>query len=146
MGGEESGGLASRGHIPERDGVFNGLLLLEAVAVSGKSLPDLFAEIEALTGFRHFYGRNDLQLTVGQQPDTLSAQVGTLSELARHQVLSVNRKDGVKLLLSGDAFAMFRFSGTEPVVRVYVEAQSLGEQEKILAAATAIVAGESLTG
>ena len=146
MGGEESGGLASRGHIPERDGIFNGLLLLEAVAVSGKSLPDLFAEIEALTGFRHFYGRNDLQLTAGQQPDTLSAQVGTLSELAGHQVLSVNRKDGVKLLLSGDAFAMFRFSGTEPVVRVYVEAQSLGEQEKILAAATAIVAGESLTG
>ena len=141
MGGEESGGLASRGHIPERDGVFNGLLLLEAVAVSGKSLPELFAEIEALTGFRHFYGRNDLQLTAGQDRDTLSAQVGTLSELAGHQVLSVNRKDGVKLLLSGDAFAMFRFSGTEPVVRVYVEAQSAGEQAKILAAATAIVTG-----
>ncbi len=141
MGGEESGGLASRGHIPERDGIFNGLLLLEAVAVSGKSLPELFAEIEALTHFRHFYGRNDLQLTAGQQPDTLSAQVGTLRELAGHQVLSVNRKDGVKLLLSGDAFAMFRFSGTEPVVRVYVEAQSAGEQEKILAAATAIVTG-----
>ena len=64
-----------------------------------------------------------------------------IGELAGHQVLSVNRKDGVKLLLSGDAFAMFRFSGTEPVVRVYVEAQSLGEQEKILAAATAIVTG-----
>ena len=49
----------------------------------------------------------------------LSAQVCTLSELAGHQVLSVNRKDGVKLLMSGDAFAMFRFSGTEPYARAY---------------------------
>ncbi|WP_424951099.1 phosphoglucomutase/phosphomannomutase family protein [Deinococcus sp.] len=139
MGGEESGGLASRGHIPERDGVFNGLLLLEAVAVSGRSLPELFAEIEDLTGFRHFYGRNDLHLRAGQSRETLSAQVSGLRELAGHQVLRVNSRDGVKLLLSQGAFAMFRFSGTEPVVRVYVEAQSEAEQTKILEAATAIV-------
>jgi phosphomannomutase len=125
MGGEESGGLASRGHIPERDGIFNGLLLLEAVAVSGKSLPELFAEIEELTGFRHFYGRNDLRLQPGQSQETLRTLVGSLTQLAGHQVESVNEKDGVKLLLSESAFAMFRFSGTEPVVRVYVEAQSL---------------------
>lgn len=139
MGGEESGGLASRGHIPERDGIFNGLLLLEAVALSGRSLPELFAEIEELTGFRHFYGRNDLQLTPGQSREALSVQVSGLSELAKHRVLSVNSRDGVKLLLSKDAFAMFRFSGTEPVVRVYVEAQSAAEQQEILAAATGIV-------
>jgi phosphomannomutase len=139
MGGEESGGLASRGHIPERDGLFNGLLLLEAVAVSGRSLPELFADIEQLTGFRHFYGRNDLQLQAGQSREILSEQVSALSELAGHKVLSVNSKDGVKLLLSDDSFAMFRFSGTEPVVRVYVEAQSEAEQQKILAAATALV-------
>ena len=139
MGGEESGGLASRGHIPERDGVFNGLLLLEAVAVSGRSLPELFAEIEELTGFRHFYGRNDLHLQAGQSRETLGALVGGLSELAGHRVLSVNSKDGVKLLLSGDAFAMFRFSGTEPVVRVYVEAQSEAELQRLLGAATALV-------
>jgi phosphomannomutase len=139
MGGEESGGLASHGHIPERDGIFNGLLLLEAVAVSGKSLPQLFAEIEQLTGFRHFYGRNDLQLQPGQSREGLSAQVSGLKELAGHTVLSVNMKDGVKLLLSQDAFAMFRFSGTEPVVRVYVEAQSEDELQHLLAAATAYV-------
>jgi phosphomannomutase len=139
MGGEESGGLASRGHIPERDGIFNGLLLLEAVAVSGKSLQELFADIEALTGFRHFYGRNDLQLTPGQSREALQVQATRLSEVAGHRVLSVNNKDGVKLMLEGDAFAMFRFSGTEPVVRVYVEAQSAEEQEQILAAATAHV-------
>jgi phosphomannomutase len=141
MGGEESGGLASRGHIPERDGIFNGLLLLEAVAVSGRSLPELFVDIETLTGFRHFYGRNDLQLTPGQSRETLSAQVSALSELAGQRVLSVNNRDGVKLLLAGNAFAMFRFSGTEPVVRVYVEAQSDLRQQEILTAATAIVAG-----
>ncbi|WP_425148385.1 phosphoglucomutase/phosphomannomutase family protein [Deinococcus sp.] len=139
MGGEESGGLASRGHIPERDGIFNGLLLLEAVAVSGKSLQVLFAELEELTGFRHFYGRNDLQLQPGQSREALSAQVGNLTELAGHKVQSVVTKDGIKLMLSDDAFAMFRFSGTEPVVRVYVEAQSAGEQERILATATSLV-------
>ena len=139
MGGEESGGLASIGHIPERDGIFNGLLLLEAVALSGKSLPELFAQIEDLTGFRHFYGRNDLQLQPGQSREALSALVENLKELAGHRVEQVVTKDGVKLLLSGDAFAMFRFSGTEPVVRVYVEAQSAEQQQHILATATAFV-------
>lgn len=139
MGGEESGGLASLGHIPERDGIFNGLLLLEAVAVSGKSLQELFTEVEELTGFRHFYGRNDLQLQPGQSRETLERQVSGVASLAGHQVLDVNSKDGVKLLLSGDAFAMFRFSGTEPVVRVYVEAQSAKAQQQLLHAATAVV-------
>ncbi|MGY2894924.1 hypothetical protein [Deinococcus sp. UYEF24] len=139
MGGEESGGLASRGHIPERDGIFNGLLLLEAVAVSGRTLPELFAEIEELTGFRHFYGRNDLRLQPGQNQETLRALVGSLTQLAGHQLQGVNEKDGVKLLLSDDAFAMFRFSGTEPVVRVYVEAQSASEQQQILEEATAML-------
>ncbi|GGR08677.1 phosphoglucomutase/phosphomannomutase family protein [Deinococcus ruber] len=139
MGGEESGGLSSRGHIPERDGILNGLLLLEAVASSSKSLTDLFSEIEALTGFRHFYGRNDLQLQPGQSREALKAQIETLTELAGHQVERVVTKDGVKLLLSGDAFAMFRFSGTEPVVRVYVEAQSAEEQQQLLRTATALL-------
>jgi len=139
MGGEESGGLASRGHIPERDGIFNGLLLLEAVATSGRSLPQLFADIETLTGFRHFYGRNDLHLQPGQTREALSAQVSALTELAGRRVLDVNARDGVKLLLEGDAFAMFRFSGTEPVVRVYVEAQSQDEQERILSTATSLI-------
>jgi len=141
MGGEESGGLASRGHIPERDGIYNGLLLLEAVAVSGKSLPELFAEVEALTGFRHFYGRNDLQIPSGQSRESLQQRVRQVTELAGHAVRQVNEKDGVKLLLEADAFAMFRFSGTEPVVRVYVEAQSEQELQRLLAAATAEVQG-----
>ena len=139
MGGEESGGLASRGHIPERDGLYNGLLLLEAVAVSGKPLEVLFAEVEALTGFRHFYGRNDLTLQPGQTPAALSERVSGLTELAGHTVERVNARDGVKLLLSGGAFAMFRFSGTEPVVRVYVEAQSAEDQMHILDTATALI-------
>ncbi|ULH15291.1 phosphoglucomutase/phosphomannomutase family protein [Deinococcus sp. KNUC1210] len=139
MGGEESGGLASRGHIPERDGILNGLLLLEAVASSGQSLPQLFSEIETLTGFRHFYGRNDLQLQLGQSREALKAQIETLTELAGHRVERVVTKDGVKLLLSGDAFAMFRFSGTEPVVRVYVEAQTAEDQQLLLKTATALL-------
>jgi len=137
MGGEESGGLASHGHIPERDGIYNGLLLLEAVAVSGKSLTELFAEVETLTGFRHFYGRNDLQIPSGHSREALQQQLGKMTEFAGRIVQHINNKDGVKLLLEGDAFAMFRFSGTEPVVRVYVEAQSREELQHLLVAATA---------
>ena len=62
IGGEESGGLAVRGHIPERDGLLSSLLLLEAVATSGKSLTTLFAEIEEKTNFKHCYDRADLHL------------------------------------------------------------------------------------
>jgi phosphomannomutase len=139
MGGEESGGLASRGHIPERDGIFNGLLLLEAVAMSGRSLPQLFAEIQEMTGFQHFYGRNDRRLPAGQTWESLQAQVGALHRLGGHQVERINKKDGVKLILSDGAFAMFRCSGTEPLVRVYVEAQSAVAQQQLLKAATALV-------
>lgn len=139
IGGEESGGLAVRGHIPERDGLLNGLLLLEAVALSGKSLDTLFNELEELTGFHHFYGRTDLHLESGQETKELQTQAGKLTQLAGLQVLDVVRIDGVKLLLEGDASVMFRFSGTEPVIRIYVEAQSAALQIQLLAEATAWV-------
>jgi phosphomannomutase len=136
IGGEESGGMASRGHIPERDGLYNSLLLLESVAVSGKGLDQQFADIEALTGFRHFYDRNDLHVSPDFDKAALMARVQGYTELAGHAVEGVVMRDGVKLLLSGGAFAMFRASGTEPVVRIYVEAQSEAEQKAILAEAT----------
>lgn len=136
MAGEESGGLASRGHIPERDGLLNSLLMVEAIAKSGKSLDELFAEIEAEVGFRHHYDRNDLHLSTGFDKNGLMREAKGYREVAGHAVEGVKTTDGVKLLLAGGASAMFRASGTEPVVRVYVEAQTPEDVRAILDEAT----------
>ncbi|WP_420597404.1 phosphoglucomutase/phosphomannomutase family protein [Deinococcus sp.] len=136
IGGEESGGLSSRGHIPERDGLLNSLLLIEAVARSGKSLNELFADIETEVDFKHVYDRADLHLSAGFDKARLLAEAQAYREVAGHSVESINTRDGVKLNLSGGASAMFRASGTEPVVRVYVEAQSEAELRAILDEAT----------
>lgn len=136
IGGEESGGLSSRGHIPERDGLLNSLLLIEAVAMSGKSLDELFAAIEQEVGFKHVYDRNDLHLSAEFDKARLLSEAAAYGELAGHAVEGVNTRDGVKLNLVGGASAMFRASGTEPVVRVYVEAQSAKGVKAILDEAT----------
>ena len=86
MGGEESGGLSSRGHIPERDGLLNSLLMIEAVAASGLSLDDLFAQIEQEVGFRHFYDRNDLHLSAAFDKAALLSAAPTYAEVAGHAV------------------------------------------------------------
>lgn len=139
MGGEESGGMASLGHIPERDGIFNALLMLEAVAVSGKSLGELFAEIESDVGVTHAYDRLDLHLEPSFDKPALMTRLREGGALAERSVLQVNARDGVKWLLEGDAWVMFRASGTEPVVRVYAEAPSLAEVRLILEAGRKLV-------
>lgn len=136
IGGEESGGLSSRGHIPERDGLLNSLLLIEAVAGSGKGLDELFADIEREVGFKHVYDRNDLHLGSGFDKARLLTEAAAYREVAGHAVEEVNTRDGVKLQLAGGASAMFRASGTEPVVRIYVEAQSPEAVRQILEEAT----------
>ena len=141
MGGEESGGLSSRGHIPERDGLLNSLLMIEAMAASGKSLDELFADIEREVGFRHVYDRADLQLSPAFDKAPLMAAAQTYGEMAGHAVMGVKTTDGVKLELEGEASVMFRASGTEPVVRVYVEAQSPEAVAAILGEAVRRVRG-----
>ncbi|CAM3308178.1 phosphoglucomutase/phosphomannomutase family protein [Deinococcus saxicola] len=136
MGGEESGGLSSRGHIPERDGLLNSLLMIEAMVASGRSLPELFADIEAEVGFQHHYDRADLHLSDQFDKAALLSAAQNFTEVAGRAVEGVNTLDGVKLTLSGGASAMFRASGTEPVVRVYVEAQSDSDLRAILDEAT----------
>lgn len=132
IGGEESGGLASRGHIPERDGLLNSLLLIEAVAASGHSLPELFGQIEREVGFRHVYDRADLHLSPRFDGAALMQEAAELRAVAGLGVERVNTADGVKLSLQGGASVMFRASGTEPVVRIYVEAQSDADVRALL--------------
>ena len=132
IGGEESGGMSVLGHIPERDGILNALLMLEAVATSGKSLGELFADIEREVGVTHAYDRYDLHLKASVDKAALMDSLKTGSGIAGHDVLEVQTKDGVKWLLSGQAWVLFRASGTEPVVRVYSEAPTIAEVKQIL--------------
>jgi len=134
IGGEESGGISIKGHIPEGDGVLMGLLVAEMVAVYGMSPEQLMADIMAEIG--HFdYARNDFQV----RPFDKKALVARLTDpapasLAGVPVASVNTRDGVKYLLADDSWLLIRPSGTEPVLRVYAEAHSAESVQSLLAA------------
>ena len=124
IGAEESGGIGVRGHIPERDGVLNSLLFLEAIVASGKTPTELVKEMHREFG-EFYFGRRDLHTEVARG----LALVGTLAtkppaSIARHKVQSVETLDGTKLIFADESWLLFRQSGTEPVLRVYAEATS----------------------
>ncbi len=141
IGGEESGGIGVAGHIPERDGLANSLLLLEAVIRSGSSLQELFARLEAEAAWRHAYDRLDLQLNDTLQEAVKRVLATPPKVLAGREVTSVETLDGYKFNLRGDAWLLFRTSGTEPVLRIYCEAPTADEVAAILQAANAFVEG-----
>lgn len=140
LGGEESGGIGVAGHLPERDGLANALLLLESVLASGQGLAERFRAIEAATGWRHAYDRRDLRLAPGVKEAVLRALEQPPARFAGREVASLERLDGVKLNLAGQAWLMFRASGTEPLLRLYCEAASPSEVEALLDGAEAFVA------
>jgi len=123
VGGEESGGFAMRGHIPERDPALVSLLLLECMAMTGKSLGALVREMESEHG-PHRYGRVDLRLATLADRDRVVSQV-TMSppdRLLDRPVRQVDTLDGVKLIRADQSWVMLRASGTEPLLRIYAEA------------------------
>ncbi len=125
IGGEESGGISIKGHIPEGDGILMGLLIVEMVAAYGKPLRELVADLLAEVGPAH-YARRDLRL---KRPVAKSEMVERLTSqaparLGGHKVKEVNNRDGVKYILDDDSWLLIRPSGTEPVLRVYAEGRS----------------------
>ena len=146
IGGEESGGIGVAGHLPERDGVANALLLLEAMARRQAPLSDIFAELEAEAGWRHAYDRRDLHLDPARREQLTRTLEDPPKVVAGRAVSSVERLDGVKLNLEGQAWLLFRASGTEPVLRIYCEAPSLAEVQEILGAAGRVATGEMASG
>lgn len=142
IGGEESGGIGVDGHIPERDGIANGLLLLEAIAKSGVGLAERFAELEREAGWRHAYDRLDLRLTGDEaKRRALAALEGPPPTIGGRPVTSVERLDGIKLNLADDAWVLVRASGTEPLLRVYCEGPDEAAVAGILSAARRLVEG-----
>jgi phosphomannomutase len=141
IAGEESGGIGVRGHVPERDGILAGLLLLEAEALAGEPLAARFAALEAEADWRHAYERVDLRLDgPGLAARVAEALARDPASFAGNDVTSVERLDGVKLNLAGHRWVLFRPSGTEPVLRLYVEGPGDDAVAGLVAAARAFVA------
>ncbi len=140
VGGEESGGIGVHGHIPERDGLANALLLLESEVASGEPLAERFARIERETGVRHAYDRVDLKLAGQGLVERVMARLAEpQSRYAGLAVTGVERLDGVKLNLEDGSWVLFRASGTEPLLRLYSEAPDEASVERNLRAAVALV-------
>ena len=134
IGGEESGGIAIKGHIPERDGIWMGLVIFEYMAKSGKSLETLIEEIYDLVG-EFKYWRDDLHLKEAlKQSIVEKCNSGEYTSFGEYKVQYVDTTDGYKFVLSDDEWLMIRPSGTEPVLRCYAEAKDLESAKSILAA------------
>ena len=133
IGGEESGGLSIGGHIPEKDGILAGLLVAEAIACAGKPLSQLVAEAVAAADGPRFNHRIDFHLSSAEKQLVLAAFGDRpLSNLAGIPIKSIGSQDGIKLYLEDDSWVLLRSSGTEPLLRVYVEARSLLQQQQML--------------
>ncbi len=139
VGGEESGGLSVKGHVPEKDGILACLLMAELVATERKSLGRILRELEKRTGEFH----TD-RINVAIRPDTkgaLLAKLGSgLATIGKFKVEKFITTDGYKYLLPGNEWVAFRASGTEPLVRCYIEAKSAANLKKLRAACKALLA------
>jgi phosphomannomutase len=125
IGGEESGGISFKGHIPEGDGPIMGLLLVEMIAESGKTLHELVEDLLNDVG-PAFYERRDLRLSrpvaKAEMTEFLMNQAPT--EIGSEKVSEVGQRDGVKYIMVDDSWLLIRPSGTEPVLRVYAEGRT----------------------
>ncbi len=132
VGGEESGGIAVKGHIPERDGIYDGLVLYEFMTKSGKTLKELCEEVYAIVG--HFvYERNDLHVENSKKDAIIAkAQANGYARFGKYEFNRVETIDGVKYHLTNGGWMMLRASGTEPVLRIYAEGNSKEETLDIL--------------
>jgi phosphomannomutase len=132
LGAEESGGIGVKGHIPERDGILNCLLLLEAVVTAAKPPSEMVRDMHREFG-EFYFGRRDLRMEVRRGQE----MVATLASappavMSGDHVVGVETLDGTKLLFDDESWLLFRQSGTEPVLRIYAEATSTAKSEALL--------------
>lgn len=139
IGGEESGGLTVHGHVPEKDGILACLLMAEVVASAGKNLSAVLKSLyQQYGGF--YTDRLNLKLKDGlKEVMTAKLKDKPPSEIAGQKVVEIIRKDGTKFLFANGEWLMVRFSGTEPLMRCYMEAHSPEGLEKLR------LAGQELT-
>jgi phosphomannomutase len=133
VGGEESGGIGVKNHIPEKDAILNSLLLLEAMSYVGKDIGSILENLMRAHGFFYFH-RTDINIPDNGEKESilsylLNSPPRTMGDL---EIADVRTLDGVKYMFSDDSWILFRPSGTEPLLRMYVEARSHENAGKIL--------------
>ncbi|WP_071190012.1 phosphoglucomutase/phosphomannomutase family protein [Trichormus sp. NMC-1] len=135
LGGEESGGIGYGSHIPERDALLSALYVLEAVVESGLDLGEYYRLLQQQTNFSSTYDRIDLPLANMDVRGRLLQQLQSqpLTEIAGKPVIDCKTIDGYKFRLADQSWLMIRFSGTEPVLRLYCEAPTLEQVHQTLA-------------
>jgi phosphomannomutase len=132
VGGEESGGISVAGHIPERDGIWDALIVIDYLARTGKTLEQFIEDINGVVG-AFSYGRNDLKLTEEKKQAILKyCETTDIKSLADIPVELTETIDGFKYHLEGERVLMIRASGTEPVLRVYCQAESNEKVKDVL--------------
>ena len=134
IGGEESGGIGYGTHIPERDALLSALYVLEAVVESGEDLGAIYARLQQKTNFTAHYDRIDLPLANMDVRAKLLERLknDTPTEVAGMKVIDCLDVDGYKFRMSDMTWLLIRFSGTEPVLRLYCQAPTMPEVHKVL--------------
>jgi alpha-D-glucose phosphate-specific phosphoglucomutase len=132
IGGEESGGYGFRGHVPERDGILAGLYFLDFMIKTGKTPSQLLDYLYSKVG-PHYYDRIDSHVS----PDDRQTLLGRLTQspinsIAGIEVAKLDTTDGFRYLLADDSWLLIRFSGTEPLIRIYAEGHSPEQVQKLL--------------
>jgi phosphomannomutase len=132
IGGEESGGYGFRGHVPERDAILAGLYFLDFMAKTKKTPSQLLDYLYSKVG-PHYYERRDFHISAAKR----QAIVHRLSSnppatVAGSRVTKIDTTDGFRFFLGDESWLLIRFSGTEPLVRIYAEAESLGRASRLL--------------
>lgn len=134
VGGEESGGIAVKGHIPERDGIYDGLVLYEMMNVTKKTLRQLCEEIYAVVG-TFVYERWDLNIENTKKESIIEkALLRGYTQFGRFTFSDIQTLDGVKYIMDNGGWIMLRASGTEPLLRIYAEGNSKEETLEMLQA------------
>jgi len=132
IGGEESGGYGFRGHIPERDGILAGLYFLDMMIKTGKSPSQLLDYLYSKVG-PHYYQRLDIEFSAEERQAVINRIRNNVPQsIGGVKVVQSDTTDGFRFILSDASWLLIRFSGTEPLVRIYAESNSPARVEKLL--------------
>ena len=133
IGGEESGGYAFRGSVPERDGILGNLYFLDLMVRTGKSPSQLLAHLYDILGASYYYDRIDTRFPSEKRPEAKARLDAARPEsLAGVPVTDIVTLDGYKYVLEGGGWLLIRFSGTEPIIRVYCETTDESKVQPLL--------------
>jgi phosphomannomutase len=140
IGGEESGGFGFRGHAPERDGILAALYFLDLMVKTGKTPSQLIDYLYSKVG-PHHYDRIDIQFPETERQVIINrVKNNRITEIAGIKVLGLDTGDGFRFRLADNSWLLIRFSGTEPLLRIYAETSTPEDVKKLLEA------GKSLAG